>query len=326
MAGLQSEAQRLKIGKTAGQRSEGVKNYAVAEGERKLSSKIVVMDESQRVHDFWSRWGHEPNPSQEFNKFRVRMIEISKSIWYDYFRVQERLRELLALISGTPEGAHFYESGIYELLNKATTVFEVADAMRCLLRTVEIFPTILNDCCNRIQTGFELSPTIMIQLVRHGSTATLYPVGARLLDAEVVEGNLAWLSKFPAVAKPFENALKAYATKDPNQYRNTLDNLRFALEQMVRTVLNNEKSLEKQKPEFLAWLKKNDAHTHIGNMYHELLFDHFTKYQNAAVKHEEDKYTPAEVEFMLYAVGTFLRFIQRLLEQEASPKTTATCI
>jgi len=50
-------------------------------------------------------------------------------------------------------------------------------------------------------------------------------------------------------------------------------------------------------------------------MYHELLFGGFTAYQNDAVKHKEDKYTIAEVEFVLYATGTFLRLIQRLTEQ-----------
>jgi hypothetical protein len=117
------------------------------------------------------------------------------------------------------------------------------------------------------------------------------------------------------VRKPFGEALKLYMAKDANQYRNMLDNLRFALEQMVRTVLNNKKSLENQKDEFLRWLKTHGVHVHIGGMYHDLLFGRFAGYQNDAVKHQEDKYTAAEVEFVLYATGTFLRLIQRLIEQ-----------
>jgi len=93
---------------------------------------------------------------------------------------------------------------------------------------------------------------------------------------------------------------------------------------MLRAVLKNERSLEKQKDDFLRWLKSHDAHGQIGGMYHSLLFSYFAKYQNDAVKHQEDKYTSAEIEFILYATGTFLRFIQRLVEQEADPKVTTT--
>lgn len=55
-------------------------------------------------------------------------------------------------------------------------------------------------------------------------------------------------------------------------------------------------------------------------MYHDLLFGGFAQYQNAAVKHQEDQYTQAEVEFVLYATGTFLRLIQRLVEHETASK------
>jgi hypothetical protein len=126
------------------------------------------------------------------------------------------------------------------------------------------------------------------------------------------------LSKYPEVLKPFESALKLYMAKDPNQYRNMLDNLRFALEQMLRSVLSNQKSLENQKEEFLRWLNQHDVHGRIGNMYHTLLFVGFADYQNDAVKHREDAYTPAEVEFVLYMTGTFLRLIQRVVEQTDS--------
>jgi uncharacterized protein YacL len=86
---------------------------------------------------------------------------------------------------------------------------------------------------------------------------------------------------------------------------------------MVRIVLSNQRSLENQKEDFLRWLKNHGVHVHIGNMYHDLLFGGFTRYQNEAVKHQEDQYTQAEVEFVLYTTGTFLRLIQRVLEQEA---------
>jgi hypothetical protein len=236
------------------------------------------------------------------------------------------MRQSFAVLSGTPNASHPYfdQSGLADLLAHAKNVFEVADAVRCLLWTIESEGnSYLDYVCRQVQEAFEMSPTIMIRLVRHGNTATLYPTGARLLDAAVVESNLIWLARYPDVLKPFEAALKLYMVKDPSQYRNMLDSLRLALEQMLRVVLKNQKSLENQKGEFLRWLKANDVHVQIGNMYHELLFGSFAKYQNEAVKHREDKYTIAEIEFVLYATGTFLRLIQRLVEQ-GTTRTTPT--
>ena len=277
------------------------------------------MVDSNRIQEFWSHWEHEPNPTEEFKRFRIRVTEVSRKIWDDFFKNkgQEARRERFSVISGTPCSIHeyFQHSGMYYVLNEAKTVFDVANAVQHFLWTLEMLADGNFDyCCRQIQNAFELSPSIMIRLVRHGKTATLYPTGARLLDEAVVESNLIWLARYPKVLRPFEEALKFYIAKDPNQHRNMLDNLRFALEQMLRAVLNNQKSLENQKEEFLRWLKQHGVHGRIGSMYHDLLFGGFAGYQNDAVKHQEDKYTPAEIEFILYATGTFLRLIQRLVE------------
>lgn len=289
------------------------------------ADKISLMVDRTRIQEFLAHWQHTPNSNQEFIRFRTRMIEVSRQIWSDYFVKSDHAKQTFAIISGTglvPQPGFDY-SGLLKSLNAAKTVFDVAETMQFLLWTMEAeLDHGLDGLCRRLQAALEVSPGIMIRVARHGKTATLYPMGAKLLDEAVVEGNLAWLGKYPEVLKPFEEALKFYMAKDPNQYRNMLDNLRFAVEQMLRAVLNNQKSLENQKTEFLSWLKKHDAHVHIGNMYHELLFDHFAKYQNDAVKHQEDKYTSAEVEFMLYATGTFLRFMQRLIEQESATKAS----
>lgn len=175
-------------------------------------------------------------------------------------------------------------------------------------------PSWLNECSRNMQEVLDLSPTVMAQVTFHDGKATLYPTGVKLLDEALIEDTLPWLAQYPAVSKPFHDALRCYLQKDPNQYRSMLDNLRFSIEQMLRSVLNNEKSLENQKEEFLRWLAQHDAHSHIAGMYNELLFNRFAKYQNDAVKHQEDKYTAAEIEFALYVTGTFLRFIQRLIE------------
>jgi hypothetical protein len=174
-----------------------------------------------------------------------------------------------------------------------------------------------------LKIAIDASPEIAVRIVLQNQSATLYPMGARLLDEAVIEDTLAWLDQYPEAAKGFGVALKLYSRKDPAQYRNLLDNLRISMEQMLRAVLNNTRSIENQKDEFLKWLKAHDAHSQIANIYHDLLFGKFTQYQNDAVKHNEDKYTLAEVEFVLYLTGTLLRFIQRANEEKISRGTSS---
>jgi hypothetical protein len=178
-------------------------------------------------------------------------------------------------------------------------------------------PGDLTKVCGQLNDAFNASPGVPVRLVHQHGKATVYPMGAQLLDEAVIDDNLAWLESYPEAAKPFQAALKIYSLKDPSQYRNLLDSLRLSVEQMLRAILKNSKSLENQKQEFLSWLKASDAHNQIGNIYHDLLFGKFAPYQNDAVKHNEDKYTVAEVEFMLYLTGTLLRFMQRASEEKS---------
>ena len=273
------------------------------------------MVDGGRIREFWAHWQYEPSSAVEFTKFRARVLEVARQVWRSSLRDSTSLRETLALVSGTTLSPHpyFEQSGLCDMIGSASSVSEVALAAQYLVWSLE--DTLSFDhCCDQLQKAFDLSPGISIRLVNHGTTATIFPTGAELLDDAVVEANLVWLARYPDVLKPFREALNLYMSKDPNQYRNMLDNLRFALEQMLRVVLRNQKTLENQKEEFLRWLKEKDVHSQIGNMYHSLLFGGFAKYQNDAVKHREDAYTASEVEFVLYATGTFLRLVQRLQE------------
>jgi dsDNA-binding SOS-regulon protein len=136
-----------------------------------------------------------------------------------------------------------------------------------------------------------------------------------MLDDALIADNLEWLAQPPSALKNFREALSIFLSKDANKYRDLLDNLRFAVEQLLRDVLGNQKSLENQKDLLLPWMKKNGLQPQVINMYHDLLFKHFAIYQNDAVKHGE-KYSLKEVEFMIYLTGTFMRL--RILASRAS--------
>ena len=86
-----------------------------------------------------------------------------------------------------------------------------------------------------------------------------------------------------------------------------LDNLRFALEQLLKKILSNQKSLENQKSPLGSWLKEKGLHSQVINSYQTLLKE-YQNYQNDAVKHNEN-YSFDEVEFMIYLTGNFMRLL-----------------
>jgi hypothetical protein len=134
------------------------------------------------------------------------------------------------------------------------------------------------------------------------------------LDKGIIDSVLAGLEDYPKVAKQFETALRIYQSGETDKYRNLLDNLRFALEQLLKNILNNQKSLENQKNFILPWLKAKGLHDEVVNLYERLLST-YQNYQNNAVKHKDD-FSINEVEFMIYLTGNFMRLIIQLATQE----------
>jgi hypothetical protein len=167
----------------------------------------------------------------------------------------------------------------------------------------------------RLELAIALNPNINFRIVRKGEKTIIYPRGAKLLDDALINDNLLWLKNYPMAAKSFNNALLSYQSRDENKYRNLLDDLRHAIEQLLKATLGKSKSLENQKNELLLWLKNHGVNQQIINMYHHLLFSNFSLYQNEAVKHG-DKWSKMDLEFMIYLTGTFMRLILQIQEND----------
>ena len=212
----------------------------------------------------------------------------------------------------------FEESSVYKGVDAAIDEPEFLFALQCLF-------WVLADCrcpdipqlTDALRIALDATPLIDMRIARRGAQVTLYPKGARLLDEAAVNDTLAWLGNHPPVARHFENALQMCLRGDVAHYRNLLDELRAALEKLIRGILNNRKSLEKQKPDLLVWMKKRGAHAQVRNMYTTLVFGHFATYQNNAVKHG-DGWAESDVEFMIYLTGTFMRFLLQLNGDDAT--------
>jgi hypothetical protein len=280
-----------------------------------------------QIEAFWKRWNRQPDEQAELIKFRMRVEHVIKhSIWM-YVRNNADFWKQLSLFLGQKyeESDVGYTGFDLTILGKvvrsAKDLFELVQILQFTLWTLaRVAPDTLEGCISDLNDVFALSPTVSIRVARTGEGATIYPSGAALLDDALIRENLAWLQGHRDALNAFEQALSIYLSKDANKYRNLLDNLRFAVEQLLRDLMGNQKSLENQKDVLLPWMKSKGVHANVINMYHDLLFKHFAIYQNDAVKHGE-KYSPQEIEFMIYLTGTFMRL---LIEASRSTGVVAT--
>jgi regulator of sigma D len=114
-----------------------------------------------------------------------------------------------------------------------------------------------------------------------------------------------FLQQFPDAHKTYTSALEKYSKKIYE--RNTLDDLRLSLEQLMRHILENSKSLENQLPELGAYQKAKGITPTVTNMFSKLL-DYYSKYQNDNVKHD-DKVKESEIDFVINLTTTFMLFL-----------------
>ena len=117
-----------------------------------------------------------------------------------------------------------------------------------------------------------------------------------------------WLADYPEVKKLFDDALQKY---DNGVFRrNTLDDLRLALEILVCKLLGNSKTLENQIPLIGQFVKEQGGSPELVNMFQRLV-DYYTKYQNTYIKHD-NAIIASEIEFIFDLTSSFMKHFLRL--------------
>ena len=125
------------------------------------------------------------------------------------------------------------------------------------------------------------------------------------LNSNLLKDNLIHLKDYPEAAKVYQSALNKL-NEDKNE-RNLLDDLRLSLEILLKKILSNDKSLEKQLNEIGNFLKARDASLEVRNMFTTLL-DYYSKYQNKYVKHN-DLIKRDEIDLIVNLTGAFVNFL-----------------
>jgi hypothetical protein len=117
-----------------------------------------------------------------------------------------------------------------------------------------------------------------------------------------------WLSDHPGSQKLFTEALQKH---DNGIFRrNTLDDLRLALEMLLHGIFGNGKSLENQIQAVGIFVSDRGGSKELANMFQKLV-EYFSKYQNTFIKHD-DAVIVAEVEFIFELTSSFMKHFIRL--------------
>lgn len=138
--------------------------------------------------------------------------------------------------------------------------------------------------------------------------SSLAPSGE--IEKEFIEETSHWLKNYPDALQHYNEAYRKYKSQDGQLYRNTLDDARIALEMLLRAILKNDKSLEKQQDKLGKFICAKGGTTEFSNMFWQLL-NYYSKYQNNRVKHK-DNVVKIEIPFIFELTTLFMRQLVRL--------------
>ena len=165
----------------------------------------------------------------------------------------------------------------------------------------------------RFAEAMKLS-NINAKILNDNGIYDIYPSNVEFLYKPLVVDVLNWLNDFTEVKSIFSKALKT--KRIDTNYRNIIDDLRLSLELFLKKILNNNKSLEKQKSDIGIYFKNNNVSIEISNMY-IVLMDYYAKYNDNHAKHD-NSVVEIEIDHLIYLTASFIRFIILIEEKKKS--------
>lgn len=117
-----------------------------------------------------------------------------------------------------------------------------------------------------------------------------------------------WLGNYPNSLKVYNEAIQKY--EQGIYQRNVLDDMRLSLELLLKSLLNNEKSLENQLKNVGEELKNRNVSKEITNLFDRLLV-YYSDYQNHHIKHN-DNVKPEEIELIINQTNTIMMFLIKI--------------
>lgn len=191
--------------------------------------------------------------------------------------------------------------------NKRTALFDNLSAFTPAQQYL-----IIRDLCDHPSFGFgtkDARHNLKVKLAKNYSH--LAPsLSATEVNEQLVEQTRHWLEEYPDALSLYNDAL--HKLEHGIFHRNLLDDLRLALEKLLRGVLSNEKSLENQISSVGTYISDRGGSKELANMFVKLI-DYYSKYQNTYVKHDDAVIEP-EIEIIFEITSSFMKHLVRLGE------------
>ncbi|AWK51084.1 hypothetical protein DIC82_08675 [Clostridium beijerinckii] len=131
----------------------------------------------------------------------------------------------------------------------------------------------------------------------------------KISQTELVVKTQHWLEDYVNALKEYNSALEKF--EKGIYQRNILDDVRLSFELLVKSLLNNEKSLENQVADLGGKLKDTRVSNELRNMVIQII-NYYTKYQNNYVKHN-DKVNENEIEYVIEQTSIIMKFLIKML-------------
>jgi len=191
---------------------------------------------------------------------------------------------------------------IYNEINVSSATKKVQVESHLNLFEPEQQFTIIKELCEleKFQENLEIR-NLKIKLFKNYSE---YNTESPELEPEIIEEMNHFLLNYPESLKSFNEAVEKLNAKIFD--RNSLDDLRFSLEQLLKSILENNKPFEKQNENIGRYLKENKYSSEFQKMFYSLM-THYATYQNENVKHNNR--IKSEVEFIFDLTISFMKFL-----------------
>ena len=269
---------------------------------------------SAYLKGFRKRWDVDATDRQQFQEFQSRALHtVTSMLGSDLVSRPDLSNEYLRIIGRPPDFvAHRLARSANDTPVWHVLEYPIVWAWEFVFHLESLFHlSLAAETLEQLATGLreniEASGAPIV-LAHSNGKYIFYRKGARLLDEHVVNTDLEWLSDYPKALAAFKNAL--VQSSDSAKQREMLDSLRISLENFLRQLLGNRRSLENNKEVLLKWMDDHDTNTETRQMMRQL-FQFYCEYQNNHIKHG-DGWKPAEVDFILYLTATFINLLVAL--------------
>ena len=133
---------------------------------------------------------------------------------------------------------------------------------------------------------------------------------------KIIKNTTHWLEKYEKAYKEYKNGLELFNTN--NYGRNIIDNMRLSYELLLKDLLNNNSSLEKQNNFLSNALREKNISKEIRDIFINL-FERYYMYNNRNAKHD-NTFNQYEVEFIIEQTSIMMQFLIKILGENKKEK------